>query len=65
VVIHRFIISGVTYAAIAERLDQYEAICDRALARLSAIEQPDAVELADDERTAVRRRILQKIRGDS
>jgi hypothetical protein len=39
IVIHRFIISGVAYDQIGAKLDRYEAIYWRVLARLEAIEQ--------------------------
>jgi hypothetical protein len=60
VVIHRFIISGITYDQIGPRLDQYEAIFTRLRAQLEHIEQP-APALSDAETAAVRARIARKL----
>jgi hypothetical protein len=60
VVIHRFIISGITYDEVGSRLDRYEVIANRLMARLEAIEQP-APALSDEEITAVRARIARKV----
>jgi hypothetical protein len=62
VVIHRFIISGITYDQIGPRLDQYEAIFRRLRAQLEDIEQP-APALSDAETAAVHGRIARKL-GD-
>jgi hypothetical protein len=62
IVIHRFIISGITYDEIAPRLDQYEAIYNRLFAQLEAIEQPEAPLTADDIE-ASQARIARKLRG--
>lgn len=63
VIIHRFILSGVTYSEIASKLDQYETIYGRILEQLRAIEQPGSVELTEDEVAASRKRVAQKLRG--
>jgi hypothetical protein len=63
IVVHRFAISGVSYAEIAPKLDAYEVIYERIADQLRAIEQPDAVELDDEMRAATRRRIAQKLTG--
>jgi hypothetical protein len=62
VVIHRFIISGITYDQIGPRLDQCEAIFSRLRAQLESIEQP-APALSDAQIGAVRARIARKL-GD-
>lgn len=61
VIIHRFIISGVTYSQIASKLDQYEVIYSRILEQLRAIEQPDGEELTDIEKVESRQRIARKL----
>lgn len=65
IVIHRFIISGVTYAEIAPRLDQYEGIYARISEQLRAIEQPNGVELNDEEVDRARERIARKLGASS
>jgi hypothetical protein len=67
VIIHRFIISGVTYSQIASKLDQYEVIYGRILEQLRAIEQPDGDELTDIEKVETQQRIARKLgaRSDS
>jgi hypothetical protein len=57
-VIHRFIISGTTYAEIAARLDQYEIILTSLLGRLREIEQPDSDTLSEG--TRIRARLERK-----
>jgi hypothetical protein len=64
VIIHRFIISGVTYDQIASKLDQYEVIYGRILERLKAIEQPDGEELTDVEIAESRLKVARKL-GES
>jgi hypothetical protein len=65
IVIHRFVISGVTWTEIAPKLDAYEVIYERVLDQLRAIEQPDAAELDDEGKAAARRRIARKLTGAS
>jgi hypothetical protein len=60
VVIHRFIISGITYEEVGSRLDRYEVIANRLIARLEDIEQP-APALSDEETAVVRARIARKV----
>lgn len=60
-VIHRFIISGTTYAEIAARLDQYEVILTRSLDRLREIEQPDSDPLSEETQRKIRARLARKI----
>jgi hypothetical protein len=60
-VIHRFIISGTTYAEIAARLDRYEIILTRSLDRLRAIEQPDSDPLPEETQRKIRARLARKI----
>lgn len=62
VVIHRFIISGVTYDQMGSKLDRYEVIYERLLAQLEAVEQP-APPLSAEEVAAVQSRIAGKL-GD-
>jgi hypothetical protein len=59
--IHRFIISGMTYAEIAARLDQYEIILTRLLDKLREIEQPDSNPLTEETRRTIRARLARKI----
>jgi hypothetical protein len=59
-VIHRFIISGITYDQIGPRLDQYEVIYERLVARLEVIEQPSPL-FSAEALTAVRSRIARKL----
>jgi hypothetical protein len=59
--IHRFIISGMTYADIAPRLDKYEIILTRLLERLREIEQPDGDPLPNETRAKVHARLARKI----
>ena len=62
--IHRFIISGITYDQIAARLDQCEAISSRLQTQLEDIEQPaKAPVLSDAEVAAVHGRVARKL-GD-
>ncbi len=61
IIIHRFIISGVTYDQIASKLDVYEVIYGRVLEQLSAIEQPEGEELTDAERAESRQRVARKL----
>jgi hypothetical protein len=61
IVIHRFVLSGVTYAEIAPRLDQYEGIYERISEQLRVIEQPDSVDLSDEEVRRVRERVARKL----
>lgn len=65
VIVHRFIISGVTYDQIASKLDQYEVIYGRILEQLRAIEQPDGAELTDDEMAKSRQRVARKLGASS
>ena len=60
VVIHRFVISGITYDQIGPKLDQYEAVFSRLRAQLEDIEQP-APALSDAELAAVHARIGRKL----
>jgi hypothetical protein len=62
VVVHRFIISGITYGEIGPRLDQYEGIFNRLRTQLEDIEQP-APALSDAELAAAHARIARKL-GD-
>jgi hypothetical protein len=64
VVVHRFIISGIAYGEIGPKLDNYEAIYCRVMARLEAIEQPSP-SLSSDETAVVRARIAQKLGNGS
>lgn len=59
-VIHRFIISGITYDQIGSRLDRYEAVLSRLRAQLEDIEQP-APALSDADVAAVHARIARKL----
>jgi hypothetical protein len=61
VVIHRFIISPIAYNDLIPRLDQYEVITQRLLARLAEIERNDGEEVTADERVAINQRIQRKI----
>lgn len=63
VVVHRFVISGVTYDEIPSKLDEYEVIYRRLYADLEAIEQPEA-DATDDEIAKMRERIARKL-GES
>ena len=63
VVIHRFIISGISYDQIGPRLDQCEAIVSRLLAQLEDIEQPEPGGMSHAELAEVRARIARKL-GD-
>lgn len=60
-IVHRFIISGVTYSEIASKLDQYEVIYGRIVEQLKAIEQPDGVALTDAELAETRNRVARKL----
>lgn len=62
VVIHRFVISGVTYDELLPRLDAYEAICRRLFAQLEAIEQPGPP-VSPGQEHAIRARIARKLGG--
>jgi hypothetical protein len=62
-VIHRFIISGTTYAEITPRLDQYERILTSLSERLREIEQPDSEPLNEETRTKIHERLVRKIGG--
>lgn len=62
VVVHRFVISGITYGVIASALDEYEGIYRRLMSQLEAIEQP-APPVSDDHAAAIRERIAKKL-GD-
>lgn len=62
VVIHRFVISGVTYEELFPRLDAYEAIYRRLLAQLEEIEQP-APPVSPEEEQAIQARIAHKLDG--
>lgn len=64
-VIHRFIISGITYAEIAPRLDQYEGIYERISEQLRVIEQPDGADLNDEEVRRARERVARKLGASS
>ena len=59
--IHRFIISPIAYNDLISRLDQYEVITQRLLARLTEIERNDGEEVTADERVAINQRIQRKI----
>jgi hypothetical protein len=61
IVIHRFVLSGVTYAEIAPRLDRYESIYERISEQLRIIEQPDSVDLSDEEVRRMRERVARKL----
>ena len=61
IVIHRFVLSGVTYAEIAPRLDQYECIYERISEQLRVIEQPDNIDLSDKEVRRMRGRVARKL----
>ncbi len=63
VVIHRLIISGITYDEIGPQLDRYERIFEKLRGQLAAIERPDLDELTDDQLTAIRARISRKTGG--
>lgn len=65
IVIHRFILSEVTYGEIAARLDRYEVIYNRVYEQLRAIEQPDGAEYGDDERRRARELVIEKLRSVS
>jgi hypothetical protein len=60
VVIHRFVISGITYDVIPSALDEYELIYRRLMAQLEAIEQP-APPVSDEQVKAIRGRIARKL----
>jgi hypothetical protein len=60
VVIHRFVISGVTYDALLPRLDAYEVIYGRLFAQLEAIEQPGPP-VSSEQEQAIRARIARKL----
>lgn len=60
VVIHRFVISGITYDVIPSALDGYELIYRRLMAQLEAIEQP-APPVSDEQVRAIRDRIARKL----
>jgi hypothetical protein len=61
-VIHRFIISGITYSDIAPKLVQYERLFNKLYAKLKKIEQPqEPKDLSDEERADVFRRIADKL----
>lgn len=60
VVIHRFVISGVTYDEIVSRLDAYEMIYGRLFARLTTIEQPGPP-ISSEQESAIRVRIARKL----
>jgi hypothetical protein len=64
IVIHRFIISNITYADIAPKLINYEVMFNKLHNKLRKIEQPDkAPKLSDKEVDNIRRRIASKITG--
>lgn len=60
VVIHPFVISGVTYDQLLPRLDAYEVIYRRLFTKLEAIEQP-APPVSPEQEQAVRARIARKL----
>jgi len=62
-VIHRFIISGMTYAEIGSRLDRYEKILSTLFDRLREIERPDRDPLDPETERRIRERIARKL-GD-
>lgn len=61
-VVHRFIVSQVAYSDVAPKLDQYNAIMERLLAQLAAIEQPDGEDKSPERTEAMRRRVARKLR---
>jgi hypothetical protein len=63
VVVHRFVISGVTYDVIASALDEYERIYRRLMAELEAIEQP-APPVTDENEAEIIERIARKLGKD-
>ena len=59
IVIHRFIISNITYAQIAPELIKYEVIFKSLYNKLKEIEKPE--KMSDKERAEVDQRIAKKI----
>jgi hypothetical protein len=61
-VIHRFVISGITYDEILPKLDQYEVIYNRLATQLAAVEGPEAP-VTDERVAAIRSRVARKLGG--
>lgn len=61
-VVHRLVISGLTYETIGPQLDRYEVIYSRLLDQLTAIEQPAPPHTAE-EVAAMRARVKRKLGG--
>lgn len=61
-IIHRFIISPITYDDLPPRLIEYEYIYSRLYKELERIEKPQ--ELSEDERSSIFRNIMKQIKRD-
>lgn len=60
-VIHRFIISGMTYAEISPCLDRYETVLSRLFGRLREIEQPDGDTPNAETQRQIHERVARKL----